>query len=181
MKKLILASVMTVSAVTAFSASAVDGNIQFTGTIIDTGCDINVAPTHNASNTSVGSIDLKSVAKSAMGATIGQIANKTAFALTLTNCPASMTSASANFDYKASSAGNAYMANTETTQNGVGMQLFDDNKGSQGLVRGVPSSPVSFVNNSAVLPFSVALVNTSGNGVTPGKVTSSAQYTVVYQ
>ncbi|KML22921.1 hypothetical protein VL10_14575 [Leclercia adecarboxylata] len=181
MKKIILASVMTVSAFSAISAFAADGSIQFTGTVIDTGCDIRVAPTHNASATSVSTIDLKNVARSAMGSTIGSYANKTAFALTLINCPTSMAKASANFDYEASPAGNAYLANAEAIKNGVGMQLFDDNNGSTPLVKGVPSAPVTFVNRSAVLPFSVALVNISGSPVDPGKVTSEAQYTIVYQ
>jgi len=181
MKKILAASVIAASVMTAFSASAVNGNIEFTGTVIDSGCNINVAPSHNASSTNSGTIDLKSVDKASMGDTVGHISNKTAFALTLTNCPAAMTSAAANFDYQASTAGEAYLANTEATQNGVGMQLFDDNNGSQGLVKGVSSSPVSLVNNAAVLPFSVAMVNTSGAGVTAGAVKSSAQYTIVYQ
>ncbi|WP_447887300.1 fimbrial protein [Serratia fonticola] len=182
MKKIIAASIIAVSVIAAFSASAsaANGNLQFEGTVIDTGCDIKVAPSHNASTSNASLIDLKSVDKVSMGTTIGTLANKTAFALTMSNCPESLTSVSANFDYQSSAAGEAYLANSEATQNGVGMQLFDDNNGSQALVKGVPSAPVTTVNGGAVLPFSVALVNTTGSGVTAGKVTSSAQYTIVY-
>ncbi|HEO9815831.1 TPA: type 1 fimbrial protein [Klebsiella variicola] len=181
MKKLIAASVVAISVIAALPASAVNGNIEFQGTVIDSGCNVNVAPGHNSSSSSASLIDLKSVDKASMGTSIGITSNKTAFALTLSDCPTNMTSASANFDYQAAAAGEAYLANTQATQNGVGMQLFDDNNGSQALVKGVPSAPVALVNNAAVLPFSVAMVNIQGPGVTAGQVTSSTQYTLVYQ
>jgi len=181
MKRIITVSVVAVSLMTAFSASAENGNIEFTGAVTDTGCDIVVAPSHNASSTQTTTIDLKTTDKASLGTSVGATANKTAFALTLTNCPAAMTTASANFDYQAIDGNEGFLANTATTQNGVGMQLFDDSNGSQPLVRGVASSSVNLTSGSAVLPFSVALVNTSGAGVTAGEVKSSAQYTIVYQ
>lgn len=184
MKKILVASALAATLMAAFSASAVtngNGVIQFTGNVIDNGCDVIVAPSHNAATASASTIDLKTADKASLGTEVGSVANKTAFALTLSNCPSTMKAVSANFDYVADQSNEAFLKNLETTDNGVAMQMFDDSNAGKPVVKGVPSEPVSLVNNGAVLPFTVGLVNTIGTGVSAGKVSANAQYTIVYQ
>ncbi|WP_096198174.1 fimbrial protein [Enterobacter hormaechei] len=183
MKKILTASAIAAAMMFSYSASAETGTVNFIGQVIDNGCDIVVAPTHNPATVSAAAIDLKMVDRASMGTTVGTIANKTPFSLTASNCPATVTKVSASFDYTPVVGNDAYLKNMETTDNGVGVQLFDDNNGGQGVVKGIETSPVTInvTDGSALLPFSAALVNTVGAGVSAGLVSANAQYTIIYQ
>jgi major type 1 subunit fimbrin (pilin) len=184
MKNIFTTSAVAASLLVAFAASAAptngNGSIQFTGNVVDNGCDVIVAPSHNVATASASSIDLKTADRASLGTEVGSIANKTAFSLTLKNCPATLNNASANFDYTADSTNEGFMKNL-STNNGVAMQLFDDSNAGLALVKGVPSAAVAINNGNALLPFSVALVNTVGTGVQAGLVSATTQYTIVYQ
>lgn len=184
MKKVLVVSTLAATLMMAFSASAAtngNGVIQFTGNVIDNGCNVIVAPSHNAATSSASTIDLKTADKASLGTQVGSTANKTAFALTLSNCPATMTTVAANFDYVPHANNEAFLKNLEATDNGVAMQMFDDSNAGQSVVKGVASAPVTLASGSAVLPFTVGLVNTIGTGVSAGKVSANTQYTIVYQ
>ena len=78
-----------------FAASAADGQINFTGTILDSACTIDT-------NTANQTVNLGKIPKSSFNAA-GAVAAATRFSIVLNNCPAAVTSASVKFDGTADS------------------------------------------------------------------------------
>jgi major type 1 subunit fimbrin (pilin) len=112
------------SVLVSSSAFAEDGKINFTGEILDAACTVDIG----AGNTM--SVDLGKINKSAI-ATSGATSSPTDFSLTLTDCPAAVTSAAIKFDGTAFNGDNTVLALTEGTTElpsatGVGIQILDD-------------------------------------------------------
>lgn len=123
MKKNIMAAAITaVSIMAASSAFAADGQVNFVGKIIDTGCDVVNTPT-NPLLVTLG--DVYNTAFQSPGDT----AAATDFTLKLTGCPATVTSAQVKFDGVADNGNNRILKLTQDAgvAQGVGIQLSDTN------------------------------------------------------
>lgn len=90
-KNVIAVAFATVTALSASSAFAAEGTVNFTGEIIDAACVVNI----NETNTLT--VDLGKIAKSAFKAA-GDEAAATKFTVTLKSCPAAITAAKVKFD-----------------------------------------------------------------------------------
>lgn len=121
MKKNLIAAAVAMTAV--FSASSVlaaGGQVNFTGEIIDAGCDIVNTPA-NPLNVNMGS-----VAKTEFNGA-GSTAAATKFVLQLKNCPATVSTASVKFDGTNVQGNTGVLALTPQSgvATGVGIQISD--------------------------------------------------------
>ncbi|KFK95216.1 MULTISPECIES: fimbrial protein [unclassified Serratia (in: enterobacteria)] len=119
-KNIIVAALAAVAAMSSASAFAVDGQINFTGEIIDSACEVvnNVSAPLN--------VELGKVAKTAFSGA-GDTASATKFTLQLKNCPVSVTGAAVKFEGAAAAGDNSVLALTQGAgvATGVGIQLSD--------------------------------------------------------
>ena len=122
-KNLITMAVAATAVLGMSSAFAADGQINFTGEIIDSACEV-------VNNVSAPlDVTLGKVAKTAFTGA-GSTAAATKFTLQLKGCPASVTSATVKFDGSAADGDNAVLALTGGTgvATGVGIQLTDSSQ-----------------------------------------------------
>lgn len=172
MKKLALIAALAATGLcpTAFAA---DGTINFTGSIRDTACTVN---TGSATQT----VNLGTVAASAFGAA-GSQASARQFAITLTNCPSAVTSASIRFDGPLASGNSSLLGLTSGTgvATGVGVGIYE--KDSTTLIPiGQASSAVTLSSTgSNTLNFIAKYVSTAAT-VGPGAANAAATFTVAY-
>ncbi|MEY0232489.1 fimbrial protein [Providencia manganoxydans] len=121
MKKNIIASLIAATSIFAINnALAADGNIDFTGEIIDQACEL-------ASGSDALTVNLGKVSKTAFKAP-GDTAAATKFTIKLTNCPATVSNASVKFDAETYLGDDSVIA-LKTDPNeakGVGIQITDD-------------------------------------------------------
>lgn len=172
-KNLIAAGIAAVSILSAASAFAADGQVNFKGEIIDSACVV--------ANTPASPLDvtLGQVSKTAFSAA-GDTAAATKFTLKLSSCPATVTKASVKFDGTAAGGDNSVLALTKDTgvATGVGIQLMDSSNTVLPLATASASYPLvsTGVNN---LDFTARYVSTAAT-VTAGPANSVANFTVVY-
>ncbi|WP_338628941.1 fimbrial protein [Enterobacter sp. JJBC] len=159
-----------------FTASAADGTINFTGSILDSACTVN---TISASQTvNLGNLQ-RSVFKAA-----GDVASATRFDIVLENCPDTVTSASVKFDGTANATNSNILAlNSGQTAQGVGVALFEED-GVTAIPLSTPSAQMTLVNtgdtNRNVMTF-VAKYQATQAAVTAGTANATSDFTIVYQ
>lgn len=155
---------------TAVSAHASDGTINFNGEIVDTACTIDIG----ASNTM--DVTLGKVAKSAFTG-VDSTASATEFDLKLTDCPAG--NATVKFDGANYGGDNEVLALTAGTgvATGVGIQIKDS------VQKVVPlftaSSSIVLTAGENTLPFYASYIQKDA-AVVSGKANSTAQFTLNY-
>ncbi|CAI2040268.1 fimbrial protein [Serratia fonticola] len=121
MKNNLIALAVLASSTFGMSAFAADGEVSFTGEIIDVACQV---------TNSVGNpleVKLGKVSKSTFKAA-GDTASATEFTLQLTACPAGINAAQVKFDGTSVNGDNSILALTQVggVAKGVGIQLSDD-------------------------------------------------------
>lgn len=175
MKKNLIVTTLAVAAVlSSASAFAADGQVNFTGEIIEQGCKVVNAPDNPLT------VNLGKVAKTAFTGA-GSTAAATRFTLQLTNCPETVKSASVKFDGTAENGDTSVLALTrvEGMATGVGIQLSDNTNTVLPLYtasREYTLKPGSDDNN---LDFIARYIATSET-VTPGPANSTASFTINY-
>lgn len=172
-KNIIVAALASLSVLSAASAFAADGQVNFKGEIIDSACTV--------ANTPAAPLDvtLGQVPKSSFAAT-GDTAAPTKFTLKLTNCPATVTKASVKFDGTAANGDNSVLALTQETgvATGVGVQITDSSDKVLPLYTASASYPlVETAENS--LDFVARYISTAST-VTAGPANAVASFTVNY-
>ncbi len=170
---LIVAVIASASILSAASAFAADGQVNFKGEIIDAACTV----VNNVSNPL--DVTLGQVAKTAFTGA-GSTASATKFTLQLKNCPETVTSATVKFDGAAVTGDNSVLALTTETgvATGVGIQLSDASSAVLPLFTASTVYPlVSTGTNN--LDFVARYVATSAT-VTAGPANSVASFTVNY-
>jgi len=174
MKKNLIATAIAATAVlSAANAFAAAGQVNFTGEIIDTGCDV-INTVSNPLQVTLGQ-----VAKSEFVNT-GDTAAATAFNIQLTNCPVTASTASIKFDGAALNGDNSVLQLTQDsgTATGVGIQLSDQN-GVLPLAQQSMAYLLQDGNAINNLPFTARYKSVSST-VTAGPANSVASFSVIY-
>ncbi|CAI1999561.1 fimbrial protein [Serratia fonticola] len=174
MKKNIIAATLAAAALTSVSAVAADGQVKFTGEIIDAACTVTNSPANPLS------VVMGKVAKSAF-AQSGDKAAATKFTLKLTDCPGTVSSATVKFDGTSVNGDNSILALTQDagTATGVGIQLSDDSNTVLPLFTASKSYALqsgSVINN---LDFVARYISTAAS-VTPGPANATANFSINY-
>lgn len=157
-------------------ASAADGTINFTGSILDAACT--VTTTSNSQTVNLGSIQ-RTVFKAA-----GDVAAATRFNVVLENCPSAVSSASVKFDGTANATNGDILAlNSGQTAQGVGVALFEAD-GVTAIPLNTQSAQMTLNNsgatNSNVMTF-VAKYQATQADVSAGTANATSDFTIIYQ
>lgn len=175
MKNNLIAVAVLASSAFGISAFAADGQVNFTGEIIDAGCTVVNTPSNPLE------VTLGKVARSAF-TQAGDTAAPTGFTLQLTDCPATVNTASVKFDGTSVVGNNHVLALTQGTgvATGVGIQLSDDANTVLPLFTASKAyslqSGTGVINN---LDFVARYIATSAT-VTAGPANSMASFTINY-
>ncbi|MFG6655069.1 fimbrial protein [Scandinavium sp. M-37] len=174
MKKNLIAMAIAATAVlSAANAFAAAGQVNFTGEIIDAGCDV-INTVANPLQVNLGQ-----VAKSEF-VSAGDTAAATSFNIRLTNCPITISTASIKFDGTAVAGDNSILQLTQDSgvATGVGIQLSD----ASGIVPlAQPSTAYPLQSGSTMndLPFT-ARYKSYTTAVTAGPANAVANFSVIY-
>ncbi|CAI1579739.1 S-fimbrillin [Serratia fonticola] len=175
MKKNLIAVAVLAASAFGVSAFAADGQVNFTGEIIDAACTVVNTPA-NPLNVQLGKVARTTFTQA------GDKSSATKFTLQLKDCPATVTSATVKFDGTSVSGDNSVLALTQASgvATGVGIQLSDDTQTVVPLYTASKSyalqSGTGVMNN---LDFSARYISTS-NTVTAGPANSVASFTINY-
>lgn len=185
MKKTLLATTLaTITLISASSAFAADGTLNFTGDIQDTTCVVDLA---GAGGTSL-SIPMGTFNKSAFSGGSGTTSNATKFSIKLKTCPATYTKATVEFDGTPDSNNSDVLAltagtGTDASATGVGIQISD--KSGKALALKTESASYDLTTGTVgadtvnSLDFSARYIATAA-AVTSGKANATASFTVKY-
>ncbi|HBE9078759.1 fimbrial protein [Serratia fonticola] len=173
MKKNLIAVAVLASSAFAVSAFAADGQVNFTGSIIDAACTV----TNSVSNPL--EVKLGQVSKTAF-TQAGDTAAATKFTLKLTNCPTTVSTATIKFDGTSVNGDNSVLALTDVSgvATGVGIQLSDDANTVLPLFTASKAYALSSTADNN-LDFVARYIATS-DSVTAGPADSMASFTVNY-
>jgi major type 1 subunit fimbrin (pilin) len=157
-----------------FAATNGEGQINFTGEIIDSACQV-VNGLSNPLNVQLGKVS-KTVFTGA-----GSTSTLTKFDIQLTNCPDTVTSAAINFGGTPDANNNATLALTPDSDaaTGVAIQLVDASEQPVSLY--TPSQQYQLASGTAVndLEFGARYIQT-GAAITAGPANSVSTFTVIY-
>ncbi|MCO7508704.1 fimbrial protein [Serratia fonticola] len=172
MKNVFALSFAALSFLAANNALAADGTINFTGEVIDSACTV---------TTSNVSVDFGTVAASAFKSA-GDTVSPKEFQISLTGCPAAVTASGATVRFDATPDAtnpNLFSIGASSTAAGVGITVLD---AKAAVV--TPNSDSSIYTlaetGTNVLDFVAKLQSTSST-VTAGTISTTANFTVVYQ
>lgn len=171
-KNIIVATLVAAAAMTTVSAFAADGQIKFTGSIIDAGC--------NVSNLTGDSLDvaLGKVSKTAF-TVAGDKTAATKFVLQLSACPTGVKSVNVKFDGTTVAGDNSVLALTQDAgvATGVGIQLTDASQAV--LPLNTASQQYDLTDGAAKLDFVARYISTAKD-ITTGPANAVASFSIVY-
>lgn len=156
------------------AANAVDtGNINFTGTVIDSTCEVNGASPGTAIAVPMGVVQ-----KSEMAASVGANGPTQSFSIALTGCDAAITGATVSIDGTRDADISALLALTPggTAATGVGIEL---STGAGPYTLGT-ALPVALNGNAGSVDFT-ARYQSSNATVVAGEANAVATYSISYQ
>lgn len=157
-----------------FAATNGEGQINFTGEIIDSACQV-VNDLGSPLNVALGKVS-KTVFTGA-----GSASTLTKFTISLTNCPQTVTSASINFGGTPDSDNNAALALTPGADaaTGVAIQLVDSTAQPISLFTPSKAYPLTSGTTVNALDFGARYIQTKA-AVTAGPANSVSTFTVIY-
>ncbi|AHG21409.1 ferrous iron transporter B [Chania multitudinisentens RB-25] len=172
-KNIIVVTLVAAAAMGSVSTFAADGQINFTGEIIDAACEV----VNNVNNPLA--VTLGRVAKTAFDGK-GTTAAATGFTLQLKNCPATLTGATVKFDGTTVAGDNSVLALTQEAgvAQGVGIQLSDSSQDALPLNTASASYPLASTGTNN-LDFVARYVATATT-VTAGPANATASFTINY-
>lgn len=172
MKKIVLITTALATAGICNLATAADGTVNFTGTILDTACKVDTASANHT-------VDLGSVAATSFGAS-GATASHSRFTINLTDCPTAVKSASIRFDGpQASGNSNLLALNSDQTAKNVGVGIYQQDNTTL-IPVGTNSAPVTLsATETNTLGFIAKYVSTAST-VEAGSANAVATFTVTY-
>jgi len=170
------AAAIAIAGLVSQGAMAADGNINFTGQIVDTPCSVSPA---SASLT----VPLGSVSNASLAGAAGKKSTPAKFTLNLVSCGASAKTATVTFSGTADATVTdaLKLSNSGTTTasaTGVAVEI-DDSTGTKIALNKASSAYVLGAGDNA-LQFQAVYVST-GTAVTSGPANATAQFTVAYQ
>ena len=153
----------------SFAASTGEGQINFTGEIIDSACQV-VNGLSSPLNVALGK-----VSKTAFTGTL------TKFDIQLKNCPETVTSAAINFGGTPDADNNTTLALTPgaTTATGVAIQLVDSSEQPVSLYTPSKQYPLAAGTTVNNLEFGARYIQTQAS-ITAGQANSASTFTVIY-
>ncbi|MBJ9239311.1 MULTISPECIES: fimbrial protein [Citrobacter] len=175
MKSKLLPMGVIISSLVTVSAMAADGQVNFSGQIIDVACNV----INSTSNPLV--VTLGQVSKNAFSG-VGSTAAPTKFTIQLSDCPMTITKAAVKFDGTSVTGYSGVLALTQESgvASGVGIQLYDDINTAIPLYSAskqyVLTPGAGRVNN---LDFIARYIATSAN-IGAGLANSMTSFTIVY-
>ncbi|EML0566229.1 hypothetical protein SR70_06575 [Klebsiella aerogenes] len=153
------------------SASAYDGQLNFTGEITDQVCSV---------ATDGNNIDLGKISNKAFNG-VGDYAGNSRFSIKLSDCPDSIKSVKVKFDGNPDNGNPEIIALTKGKKSatGLGVQITDIDSGVVSL--GVPTRDFNIKPGSTVnqLDFSARYISTAQD-ITPGQANATASFTITY-
>jgi len=176
MKKLIIAGIvagMACASVSAF-ASGGEGQINFTGEIIDSACTV-VNGLSNPLDVSLGK-----VAKSAFTGS-GSTTSTTRFSIQLKDCPETVTSAAVTFGGTPDGGNSNVLAVTTGTgtATGIGIQLLNKTENPLSLYTASAGYTLTSGTTTNDLEFGARYIQT-GSSITAGPANAVSTFTIVY-
>ena len=176
MKKMIIAGIaagMACASVSVFASSG-EGQINFTGEIIDSACTV-VNGLSNPLNVSLGK-----VSKSAFTGS-GSTTSTTRFSIQLKDCPETVTSASVTFGGTPDRNNKDILAVTSGTgsASGVGVQLLDKTENPLSLYTASAAYTLTPGTTTNDLQFGARYIQTGGT-VSAGLANAASTFTIVY-
>ncbi|GGD10846.1 fimbrial protein [Franconibacter pulveris 1160] len=177
MKNIVLSTVIAGIAscsVSAFAVSTGEGQVNFTGEILDSACEV-----VNTLSSPL-QVNLGKISKTVFTG-VGSAATPTSFALQLKNCPATATAASITFGGTANSDNDKVLALTSGTgvASGVGIQLLDSSGSPLDLYTASADYTLKSGSETNDLAFGARYIQTAAS-VTAGKADSTSTFTVTY-
>ncbi|EKM0374816.1 fimbrial protein [Cronobacter turicensis] len=177
MKKILLTTTLAALACSSpltWAASTGEGQINFTGEILDAACEV------VNSLSSPLAVDLGKVSKTAFTG-VGSTTNITSFFLELKNCPETVTKASIKFGGNADTDNANVLALTGGTgaASGVGIQLVDADGTPLNLYTASADYALQTGTATNNLEFGARYIQT-GAAVTAGTANGSSTFTVTY-
>ncbi|WP_416757179.1 fimbrial protein [Pseudomonas sp. BNK-6] len=172
MKKILITLAASAAVVSTFSASAVDGIINFTGSVSNQTCTI-----EGNTGTTAKTVTMDQVAASSMAA-VGQTAGRKDFTLELTACTGS--SALVRFEQGATvDAATGNLINQTAGGSNVQIQLLNANMEPINLQTNSNSLSTAITDKEASVKFYAQYVAATA-AATAGQVTSSVQFSMDY-
>lgn len=155
------------------TVSAADGTITFTGAISADSCTIDTASKNYT-------VNMGQVAKTVFTA-IGTVGPQTAFKLTLSGCPQSVTGVQFTPTSGLIDTSNSDLLGLDptSTATGLGIALYDGN-GDQIPYRSASAQVYPVTDGAATINLSAALMSTA-NTVTSGDFTATTPFFITYQ
>jgi major type 1 subunit fimbrin (pilin) len=181
MKHTLLAAALATTAAFSFSSAfAADGTVNFTGSVTDTACVVDMG------GSTALSVPMGNISKTSFGAS-GSLAGATKFTLKLKSCP-NATTATIKFDGIAAGGDDKILALTggSGAAAGLGIQISDKNgkvlplsvnSASYDLAKGDATVPANDVTND--LNFTARYISTSAT-VTSGSANATATFSINY-
>ena len=158
----------------SFAASTGEGQINFTGEIIDSACQV-VNGLSSPLNVALGK-----VSKTAFTGA-GSTSTLTKFDIQVKNCPETVTSAAINFGGTPDADNNTTLALTPgaTTATGVAIQLVDSSEQPVSLYTPSKQYPLAAGTTVNTLEFGARYIQTQAS-ITAGQANSASTFTVIY-
>lgn len=177
MKKTLLAAVVAGCAAFSGAALADDGQVKFTGKIIDAGCDV----VNDLDNPLI--VDMGQIAKTAFTGA-GSTAAEQGFDIKLENCPTTVTKASVLFSGTNVGGDNEKLQLTGVgtdpdVAKGVALQLVDGSNNNVLPLFARSTSLTIPTSGNIDLPFRVRYIQTE-LAVVAGKADGTANFTISY-
>ncbi|NTX79281.1 type 1 fimbrial protein [Serratia proteamaculans] len=181
MKHTLLAAALATTAAFSFSSAfAADGTVNFTGSVTDTACVVDMGGSNALS------VPMGKISKTSFGAS-GSLAGATKFTLKLKTCPTA-TTATVKFDGIAAGGDDKILALTggAGAATGLGIQISDKsgnvlplatNSVSYTLAKGDASVPANDVTND--LDFTARYISTAAT-VSAGSANATATFSINY-
>jgi major type 1 subunit fimbrin (pilin) len=172
MKKNITGLALLVASVISTSAFAIDGTINFKGSVISNPCTVSAAS--KSLDVEMGKIGTTAFPTS------GSLSAAQKFTIVLTGCPTTVTSAKVRFDGTQVEGDNSVLAIASGIGKavGVGIKLYDKDDNQINLYQNTASYPLTSASNN--LDFKARYISLT-NLVTAGAAEGAAQFTIIYQ
>lgn len=174
MKKSIIAMGVLMAAAFNTSSYAADGQIEFTGKITASTCDISINEQGPNTTINMGTISSSSFKKA------GDSADTRRIQIALSNCGADLNKAAVNFSGALDENDQTLLALKDTDgAKGVAIE-FLDSKLKRIELNNNPGDFVEIKDNKATMLY-LARYTSTQDKVTPGEANATANYTIVYQ
>lgn len=157
-------------------AMAADGTITITGDIVANTCTVTGSAGKNVT------VTLPTVGASSL-ATVGQTAGATPFSISLSSCPAGLTSAKTNFEVGSTVnpvTGNLKNSTAPGSATNVEVQLLSNSFQGINVATNANSQTVPISGGTATMSYYAQYIATGG-AAAAGTVNTSVQYSMTYQ